>query len=229
MTMFCAPPSPSRGVTPYRRHRPTPSTYPLGNRRTYGGTPKPHPMASHHCHLPHPQQPHTHLAAHMGGHLRGPPPRTPRPHTHPPHPPPTEMGSPGATRHTHPRDVGIHHTHEPTGSGRHQGHPLHPTSANPNPTPQHAAGLHNLVGVPRPKHAHPPTGSPPPLGPQHNRPPPSRDRGSLLGRGPGILEPEIPGGNESRTARARPPRETPRTETAPPPTQTRRRRRVPTR
>ena len=159
---------------------------------TYGGTSRPHPMASHRHHLPHPQRPHTHLAATVGGHPGGLPPRTPRAHAHPPHPSPGTRSRPSTTRHTHPGIMGVHRTHKPTSSGGHQDRPIHPASPDPDPSPQHRTRLHHLVGIPRPGHPHPPTRGPPPRH-QHNRPPPSRSSGSHTGRGPGNLGPTIPG------------------------------------
>ena len=73
---------------------------------------------------------------------------------------------------------------------------------NPNPAPQHPTRLHHLVGIPRPRHPHPPTRGPPSRQ-QHNRPPPSRSSGSHTGRGPGNLGPTIPGRNQSRAPRER--------------------------
>ena len=67
--------------SPLTRHPHTPASINC----TYDGTSGPHPMASHRHHLPHPQRPHTHLAATVGGHPWGPPPRTTRADAHPPH------------------------------------------------------------------------------------------------------------------------------------------------
>ena len=173
-------------------------------------------MASHRHHQPCPKRPHTHLAATEGGHLGGPPPRKPRAHAHPPHPTPDTRSRPSTTRHTHPRIMGVRHTHKPTGSGGHQDRPIHPPSPDPNPALQHLTRLHHLVGIPRPRHPHPPTRAPPSRH-QHNRPPPSRSSGSHTGRGPGNLGPTIPGRNQSGAPREGP-RKTPNTEAAPPPT-----------
>ena len=60
----------------------------------------------------------------------------------------------------------------------------------------------------------PQTGAPPSRH-QHHRPPPSRNSGSHTGRGPGILGPTIPGGNQSG-APCEGPRQAPNTEAAPP-------------
>ena len=184
---------------------------------TYGGTSRTHPMASHRHHLTHPQQPHTHLAATVGGHPGGPPPRTPRAQAHPPHPTPDTRSRPSTTRLTHTGIMGVRHTHKPISSGRHQDRPIHPTSPHPDPAPQHPTRLHHLVGIPTPRHPHPPT-APPPSRHQHNHPPPSRSSGSHTGRGPGSLGPTIPGRNQSGAPREGP-RKAPDTEAAPPPTQ----------
>ena len=150
---------------------------------TYDGTSLPHPTASHRHHLPHPQRPHTHLAATVGGHPGGPPPRTPRAHAHPPHPPPGTRSRPSTTRHTQPGVIGVHHTHKPTTSGGRQDRTIHPASLDPDPAPQHPTRLHHLVGISRPRHPHPPArGSP--SGNQHNRPSPGLSSGSHPGRGP---------------------------------------------
>ena len=101
---------------------------------TYDGTSGPHPMASHRHHLPHPQRPHTHLAAIVGGHTWGPPPGTPRAHVRPPHPPPGMRSRPSTTRHTHPGAMGVRHTQKPTSSGGHQDRAIHPASQDPEPT-----------------------------------------------------------------------------------------------
>ena len=69
---------------------------------TYDGTSGIHPMARHRHHLPHPQRPHTHLAATVGGHPWGPPPGTPRADAHPPHPPTCTRSRPSTARHTPP-------------------------------------------------------------------------------------------------------------------------------
>ena len=143
-------------------------------------------MASHRHHLPRPQRPHTHLAATMGGHPGGPPRKAPRAHAHPPHPTPDTRSRPSTTRHTHPGSMGVRNTHKPTSSRGHQDHPIHPASPEPRPAPQHPTRLHHLVGIPRPRHPHPPTGGPPSRH-QHNHPPPSRSSGSHTGRGPGNL------------------------------------------
>ena len=52
------------------------------------------------------------------------------------------------------------------------------------------------MGIPRPRHPHPQTAGPRSRH-QHNRPPPSCSSGSHTGRGPGNLEPTIPGRNQS--------------------------------
>ena len=163
---------------------------------TYDDTSGPHPMASHRHHLPHPQRPHTHFAATVGGHPWGPPPGTPRAHAHQPHPPPGTKSRPSTTRHTHPGVMGVRHTHKPTSSGRHQDRGIHPASPDPDPAPQHRTRLHHSVGIPRPRHPHPAT-SPPPPRHQHNCPPRCRSSGSHPSKGPGTLEPAIPGQNQS--------------------------------
>ena len=129
---------------------------------TYDGTSRPHPMASHRHHLPRPQRPHTHLAATVGGHPGGPPPRTPRAHAHPPQPTPDTRSTLSTTRHTPPRIMGVRHTHKPTSSRGHQDRVIHPAGPDPNPAPQHPTRLHHLVDIPRPRHPQPPT-APPPL------------------------------------------------------------------
>ena len=186
---------------------------------TYDGTSRPNPMASHRRHLTGTQRPHTHLAATVGGHPGGPPPRTPRAHTHPAHPTPDTRSRPSTTRHTRPGSMGVRHTQKPTSSGGHQDRPIHPASPDPNPAPQHPTRLHHLVGIPRPRHPHSPTGGPPSRH-QHNRPPPSRNSGSHTGRGPGNLGPTIPGRNQSGAPRDGP-RQAPNTKAAPRPTQAR--------
>ena len=186
---------------------------------TYDGTSRPHPMASHRHHLPRPQRPHTHLAATVGGHPGGPPPRTPRAHAHPTHPTPGTGSRPSTTRHTQPGSMGVRHTHRPTSRGGHQDCPIHPASPDPNPATQHPTRLHHLVGIPRPRHPQPPTRGPPSRH-QHNRPPPSRSSGSHTGRGPGNLGPTIPGRNQSGAPREGP-RQAPNTKAAAPPTQAR--------
>ena len=174
-------------------------------------------MANHRHHLPLPVRPHTHLGATVGGHLRGPPPRTPRAHAHPPHPTPGKRSGPSTTRHTHPEIMGVHHTHKATSSRGHQDRPIHPASPDRDPAPQHPTRLHHLVGIQRPRHPHPPTRPPPPRH-QHNRPPPSRSSGSHTGRGPGKLGPAIPGRNQSGALR-KGPIKAPITTATPPPTQ----------
>ena len=156
---------------------------------TYDGTFGPHPMASHRHHLPHPQRPHTHLAAKVGGHLGGPPPRTPRAHGQPPHPPPGTRSRPSTTRHTHPGVMGVRHTNKPTSGGGHQDRNIHPARRDPDAAPQHPTRLHHLLGISRPRHPHPPTRALPPRH-QHNRPPPGRSSGSHPGRCRGNLEPQ---------------------------------------
>ena len=94
-----------------------------------------------------------------------------------------QQNSPGATLHAHPAVLGIRHAQKPTSSGGDQGHPIHPASPDPNPTPQHPTRLHHIVGISRPKQPHPPNQAPPPR-PQHHRAPPSRDSGSRPGGGP---------------------------------------------
>ena len=185
--------------------------------RTYDGTSRPHPMASHRHHLARPQRPHTYLAATVGGHPGGPPPRTPKAHTHPPQPTPDTGSRPSTTRHTHPGSMGVRHTHKPTSSGGHQDRPIHPARPDPNLALQHPTRLHHLVGIPRPRHPHPPTRGPPSRH-QHNRPPPSCSSGSHTGRG--NLGPTIPARNQSGAPREGR-RQAPNTEAAPPPTQAR--------
>ena len=69
---------------------------------------------------------------------------------------------------------------------------IHQASPDPDPALPHPARLHHFVGISRPRHPHPPTSRPPPRH-QHHRPPPGRTSGSHPGRGPGNLEPAIPG------------------------------------
>ena len=97
---------------------------------------------------------------------------------------------------------------------------IHPASSDPNPTPQPFTRLHHLVSISRPGRPHPRTKPPPPPRHQHHRPPPGCGSSSHPGRGPGSLEPTIPGQDQGGTARERP-RKTPSCETAPSPTQTR--------
>ena len=124
---------------------------------TYDGTSRPHPMASLRHHLPRPQRPHTHLAATVGGHPGRPPPRTPRAHTHPPHPTPDTGSRPSTTGHTHPGSIGVRHTHKPTSSRGHQDSPIHPASPDPNPAPQHPTRLHHTkTTTPSPPNRGPP-------------------------------------------------------------------------
>ena len=122
---------------------------------TYDGTSGPDPMAKHRHHLPHPQRPHTHLAATVGGHPWGPPPGTPRADGHQPHPPPGTRSRPSTTRHTHPWVMGVHHTHKPTSSGGHQDRAIHSGKPTPRPrttTPNEATpfGGHTETTTPAP-------------------------------------------------------------------------------
>ena len=137
---------------------------------THDGKPRPNPVASHHHHLPRPEPPHPHLATQVEGYLRGPHPRTPKPHMHPPHAPPGERNGPGAARPPQPRVVGVLHAHKPTGSGGHQVHPIHPADACANRKPQHPTRLHHFMGIPRPRNSHSLARSPPPW---TRTPPPS--------------------------------------------------------
>ena len=194
---------------------------------TYGGTSGPRPMASHRHHLPHPQRPHTHLAATVGGHPGKPHPRTPRAHAHPPHPTPHTRSRRSTTRHTHPGIMGVGNTHKPTSSRGHQDRPIHPASPDPDPAPQHPTRLHHLVGIPRPRHPHPPIRAPPSRQ-KHNRPPPSRSSGSHTGRGPGDPGPTTPGQSQSGAPREGR-RKAPNTEAAPPPNSSWTRRNTPPR
>ena len=201
------------GPRPRRPHTPTNVV------GTHDSAPRPHAMGSYRHHLPRPQRPHTHLARQVGGHPWRPPPGTTRTHAHPLHPLPGARSSPSTTRHTHPGALGIHHTHKPISSGGHQDRTFHPASPDPNPTAQHPTRLHHLVGISRPRQPHPPTRLPPPRH-QHQRPPPGCSTGSHPGRGPGSLEPTIPGRDQSSAAR-KSRRKTPCAETAPSSTQTR--------
>ena len=111
--------------------------------------------------------------------------------THPTNPPSSERDSPGCTQHTYPGVVSIRDARKPTGGRGHQGHPIHLTSVDSDPALQQATKLHNLVGIPRPRHSHP-RNWPPPLDP-----PPSRNSSSHPIRGPTNFDPEVSGRNQS--------------------------------
>ena len=132
---------------------------------TYGGTPRPHPMASHRHHLPHPRRPHTHLAATVGGHLGGPSPRTPRVHAHPPHPTPDTRSRPSTTGHTHPGIMDVRHTQKTHKQRRTSRPPYRSSKPRPRPrtaTPNEATpfGGHTKTTTPSPPNQAPPPQTP---------------------------------------------------------------------
>ena len=120
-------------------------------------------MASHRHHLPCLQRPQTHLAKKVEGHLWGPLPGTLRTHKDPPHPPPGERSRPSTTRHTHPRVMGVHHTHKPRRQRRTLG-PRYPSSKpRPKPhtaTPSQATPFAGHIKTTTPS---PPNQAPPPI------------------------------------------------------------------